>query len=145
MLAHWLGNGCASASICCFYVSLDENTVLQHLDASWCGIRLAGAKAMSKAIGANVRLASLNLSFNSFANDTIGMITRSLRRNCTLRELDLRGNQLIGQYDAAIEKNPAAMVTGKHSELFQLIVAGATNHALRILRVRVDSSREDLD
>ena len=123
--------------------SLDENTVLQHLDASWCGIRLAGAKAMAKAIGTNVRLSSLNLAFNSVANDTVGMLTRSLRRNCTLHELDLRGNQLIGQYNAAIEKSPATLVTGKQSELFQLIVAGATNRALRILRVRANCSRGD--
>ena len=98
---------------------------------------------MAKAIGTNVRLASLNLSFNSVANDTVGMLTRSLRRNCTLHELDLRANQLIGQYNADIEMRPAILVTGKQSELFQLIVAGATNRALRILRVRVDSNRGD--
>lgn len=103
---------------------------------SWCSIRLAGAKAMAKAIGDNNRLLTLDLSHNSFTNETIDLITQSLSRNMMLCELNLRGNQFINRSDATIKENPTLLITGKENQLYKMIVAAATNQTLKIFRVR---------
>jgi hypothetical protein len=94
-----------------------------------------GAKALAKAIGDNSKLISLDLSHNSFTNDTVESITSSLARNTTLCELNLRGNQLISRYDGTVKENPSILITGKESQIYKMIVAAATNQSLQILRV----------
>lgn len=106
------------------------------LDISWCSIRLTGAKALAKAIGDNNKLMSLDLSHNSFTNDTIELITNSLTRNVTLNELNLSGNQLICRYNGAVDENPLILTTGKDCQLYKMIVAAATNQSLKIFRVK---------
>ena len=103
---------------------------------SWCSIRLTGAKAMAKAIGDNNRLLTLDLSHNSFTNETIDLITQSLSRNMMLCELNLRGNQFISRFDASVKENPTLLITGKENQLYKMIVAAATNQTLKIFRVR---------
>lgn len=103
---------------------------------SWCSIRLAGAKAMSKAIGDNNQLLSLDLSNNSFTNETLELITQSLSRNMMLCELNLRGNQFIIRFNATVKENPTSLITGKENQLYKMLVTAATNQTLKIFRVK---------
>ena len=107
-----------------------------HLDVSWCCIRLAGAKAIAKAIGDNNGLISLDLSYNSFTNDTLPLFTQSFTKNNTLHELNLRGNQLINRYDPTNKDMTKALTTGVQSQLCKMLAAASTNHAMKIIRVR---------
>ena len=117
-------------------INSGENSVLLNLDVSWCSIRLTGAKALAKAIGENNKLISLDLSHNSFTNETIDIFTHSLKNNMTLCELNIRGNQLICGYDLSIKENPLNLINGKDSQLYKMIVAAATNPPLKIFRVK---------
>lgn len=107
---------------------------------SWCSIRLTGAKAMAKAIGDNNKLLTLDLSHNSFTNDTLELITQSLSRNMMLCELNLRGNQFISRFDATVKDNPTMLITGKENQLYKMIVAAAINQTLKIFRVMKNKS-----
>lgn len=91
---------------------------------------------MAKAIGDNNKLISLDLSYNSFTNDTIDLITHSLTRNVILCELNLCGNQLVCRFDMTVKENPAILITGKDSQLYKMIVAAATNQTLKIFGVK---------
>lgn len=97
---------------------------------------MTGAKAIAKAIGDNNRLLSLDLSHNSFTNDTIVLLTNSLKSNMILNELNLRENQFICRFDTTIKENPLNLINGKDALLFKLIHAAATNPPLKIFRVR---------
>jgi hypothetical protein len=112
-----------------------DNHVLVNFDASWCSIRLMGAKAMAKAIGENNRLASLDLSHNSFTNDTLVSITSSLTTNTALSELNLRGSHFISRYEGPVKENPDSLITGKNSQIYDMLLAAATNQSLKIFRV----------
>ncbi|CAF0889784.1 unnamed protein product [Didymodactylos carnosus] len=111
---------------------LSDNNVLLNLDLSWCSIRLEGAEAIANAIGDNNKLISLNLSYNSFNNDSIAIIANSLKRNVTLQQLNLKGNRLTAKYDLNIRDDPKLILK---MELYELILAAATNQALKILRL----------
>jgi hypothetical protein len=76
------------------------------------------------------------LSHNSFINDTVESITRSLTRNTTLCELNLRDNQIISRYDGTIKENPNKLITGEASQIYKMIVVAATNQSLKIFRVK---------
>jgi len=94
-----------------------------------------GAKAMAKAIGENNRLASLDLSYNSFTNDTLVSITSSLTTNTALSELNLRGSHFISRYEGPVKENPDSLITGKNCQIYDMLLAAATNQSLKIFRV----------
>jgi hypothetical protein len=53
-----------------------------------------------------------------------------------LCELNLRGNQLVSRYDGTVKQTPSILITGKDCQLYKMIVAAATNHSLKIFRVK---------
>ncbi|CAF1399229.1 unnamed protein product [Adineta ricciae] len=112
-----------------------ENHTVISLDASWCSIRLKGAVAMAKAIAENNRLEILDLSYNSFTNQTVPSITNSLTSNSSLSELNLRGSHFISRYDSAVKENPDLITTGKNCQIYDMLVAAATNESLKLLRL----------
>lgn len=113
----------------------EENLILVNFDVSWCSIRLAGAKAMAKAIGENSRLETLDLSHNSFTNDTLVSIKSSLETNTTLHELNLRGSHFISRYEGPVKENPDILISGKDSQIYDMLVTAAKNQSLKSLRV----------
>ena len=117
---------------------LGDNNVLLELDASWCSIRLSGARAMAKAIGDNNKLIGLNLANNSFANDTLPILIESLKRNVILTELNLEGNQIFSRYDSRIREKPTILINGEESLLFKFLVAAGTNQSLKRFHVTND-------
>lgn len=114
---------------------LGDNNVLIELDASWCSIRLSGARAMAKAIGDNNKLLALNLSNNSFSNDTLAILADSLKRNVILLDLSFEGNHFFCRYDTRIREKPSLLTTGEESLLFKFLVAAGTNQSLKKLGV----------
>lgn len=114
---------------------LGDNNVLLELDASWCSIRLSGARAMAKAIGDNNKLIGLNLSNNSFANDTLPILNESLKRNLVLIELNFEGNHFVSRYDSKIREKPTILINGEESLLFKFLVSAGTNQSLKRFRV----------
>ncbi|CAF1418044.1 unnamed protein product [Adineta steineri] len=117
---------------------LGENHLLAKFDASWCSIRLSAAKEMAKAIGENNRLESLDLSHNGFSNDTLGSITSSLSSNSALTELNLRGSHFVCRHEGADKYKPDRLITGKDCQLYDMLVAAATNQSLKIFRLGED-------
>lgn len=120
---------------------LGDNNVLLELDASWCSIRLSGARAMAKAIGDNNKLIVLNVSNNSFANDTLPILTESLKRNLILNELNLEGNHLFLRYESKIREKSSILITGEESSLFKFFVSAGTNQSLKRLRVTREETK----
>ena len=94
---------------------------------------------MAKAIAENNRLEILDLSYNSFTNQTVPSITNSLTSNSALSELNLRGSHFISRYDSAVKENPDLITTGKNCQIYDMLVAAATNQALKLLRVNLFS------
>jgi len=94
-----------------------------------------GARALAKAIGDNNRLISLDLSNNSFTNDTIGFLTNSLTRNMVLNDLNLSGNQLCCRYNTRIKEKPSILITGREALVYKMLAAAMTNQVLKIFRV----------
>ena len=103
---------------------------------SWCCIRLAGAKAIAKALSDNNGLISLDISYNSFTNDTLPLFAQSFEKNNTLEELNFRGNQLINRFDVNNKDMVKYLTTGVQSQLYKMLVAASTNHTMKIIRVR---------
>jgi hypothetical protein len=99
-----------------------------------------GARAIAKAIGDNNKLLKLNLSHNSFANDTIEHITNSLTRNSVLKDLDLSSNEFFSRYDTRIRDDPTILIVGKEAFIYKMFVAATTNQALKIFRVNTHIS-----
>jgi len=95
-----------------------------------------GARALAKAIGDNNKLISLDLSNNSFTNDTIEFLTNSLIRNMILKDLNLFGNEIFSRYDIKIRDDPSILLVGKEAFIYKMLVAAATNQALKIFRVK---------
>ena len=113
------------------------------MDLSWCSIRLRGAKALAKSIGDNNKLISLDLSHNSFANDTIELIKNSLTRNTTLYELNLCDNQFVCRYNGSIKENPLILINGIESQMYKMIQSASTNQGLKIFQVGKKEKQED--
>jgi Ran GTPase-activating protein (RanGAP) involved in mRNA processing and transport len=95
-----------------------------------------GARALAKSIGDNNKLLSLNLSNNSFTNDTIEILTNSLTRNITLKDLNLSGNEIFCRYDTRIKADPSILVVGKEALVYKMFIAAATNQSLKIFHVK---------
>lgn len=94
-----------------------------------------GTRALAKAIGDNNKLLKLDLSNNSFMNDTLEQLTESLTRNMTLQELSLASNEFFCRYDTRIRGDPSILLVGKEAIIYRMFVAAATNQALKIFRV----------
>ena len=94
-----------------------------------------GTRALAKAIGDNNKLLRLNLSNNSFMNDTMEQLTESLTRNMILQELSLASNEFFCRYDTRIKSDPSILLVGKEAIIYRMFVAAATNQALKIFRV----------
>ena len=109
------------------------------LNASWCSIRLLGARALAKALGDNSKLTTLDLSNNSFTNDTVEHLTNSLARNLVLKELNLVANEFFCRYDTRIRDDPSIVIVGKEAMIYRMLVTAATNQALEIFRVIIVS------
>lgn len=95
-----------------------------------------GARAIAKAIGDNNKLTTFNLSNNSFANDSVEILTNSLTRNMILKELNLTGNEIFCRYDTRINNDPSILIIGKEAIVYRMLVAAATNQSLTIFRVK---------
>ena len=119
---------------------LGDNSILVSLNASWCSIRLMGARALAKCLGDNNKLLKLDLSNNSFMNDTVEQLTESLTRNMILQELNLASNEFFCRYDTRIKGDPSILLIGKEASIYRMFVAAATNQALKIFRVETQSS-----
>jgi Ran GTPase-activating protein (RanGAP) involved in mRNA processing and transport len=72
---------------------LDTNTSMTNLDVSWNSIRLESAVALGKAVR-DCCLIHLNVSHNSLGKDGGLWLAHSLRRNATLKTLDISYNGL---------------------------------------------------
>jgi hypothetical protein len=96
-----------------------------------------GARALAKAIGDNNKLATLNLSNNSFANDTVEHLTNSLTRNSVLKDLNLSSNEFFCRYDTRAKDDPSILIIGKEALIYKMLVAASTNQALEIFRVQI--------
>jgi hypothetical protein len=94
-----------------------------------------GARAIAKSIGDNNKLLSLDLSHNSFTNDTIEFLTNSLTHNLTLKNLNLSGNEIFCSYETKIKDDPSILIIGKEAILYKMFVIAATNQGLKIFRV----------
>jgi hypothetical protein len=95
-----------------------------------------GARALAKSIGDNNKLQLLNLSNNSFTNETVEILTKSLISNMTLKELNLCGNEIFCRYDARIKTDPSILIIGKEALIYKMFIAAATNQSLKIFRVK---------
>lgn len=96
-----------------------------------------GARALAKSIGDNNKLLKLDLSNNSFMNDTVEQLTESLTRNMTLKEFNLASNEFFCRYDTRIKEDPSILLIGKEAIIYRMFVAAATNQSLKIFRVRL--------
>lgn len=95
-----------------------------------------GAKAVAKAIGDNNHLRSIDLSNNSFTNETLEIFSQSFHRNLTLEGLNLCANKFISRYEFTFEKYPMELINGKESAFYKMLLAASTNQNLKSLRVR---------
>jgi len=103
-----------------------------------------GARALAKSIGDNNKLQSLDLSNNSFTNETVEILTNSLTNNLTLKELNLLGNEIFCRYDTRIKADPSILVVGKEALVYKMFVAAATNQSLKIFRVKKNKQPKHL-
>ena len=99
---------------------------------------------MAKAIGDNNKLLSLNISNNSFTNETVEVLIDSLTRNLILVELNLEGNHISCRYDTRIRHDPSILLIGKEAVCYRFLVAAATNQSLKRLRVTILSSMHSM-
>ncbi len=95
-----------------------------------------GARALAKSIGDNNKLQSLDLSNNSFTNETVEILTNSLINNLTLKELNLLGNEIFCRYDTRIKNDPSILIIGKEALIYKMFIAATTNQSLKIFRVK---------
>lgn len=102
-----------------------------------------GARAIAKAIGDNNKLISLDLSNNSFTNDTVEILTNSLTRNMILKDLNLFGNEIFCRFDTRIKNDPSVLIIGKEAMIYRLFVAAATNQSLKIFRVKKRNDKNE--
>ena len=101
-----------------------------------------GARALAKAIGENTKLISLDLSSNSFTNDTVEILTNSLTQNKNLNILNLSGNQIFCRYDTKIKEDSSSLIVGREAIIYRMLTAAATSQGLKILKVeRKDGGR----
>jgi Ran GTPase-activating protein (RanGAP) involved in mRNA processing and transport len=96
-----------------------------------------GARALAKAIGDNNKLFKLDLSNNSFTNDTVEHLTNSLIQNLVLKDLNLSSNEFFCRYDTKIKDDPSILIVGKEAFIYKMFVAAATNQALQIFQVKI--------
>ena len=95
-----------------------------------------GARALAKSIGDNNKLLKLNLSNNSFTNDTLEYLTDSLTRNLILKHLNLSSNEFFCRYDTRIINDPSILIIGKEALIYKMFLTAATNQTLQILKVK---------
>ena len=99
---------------------ISDNSVLYHLDLSYCGLRSTGLQAVGQGIGLNHSISLLVLAGNAFGlsqSEAISDLTSGLAKNSALQLLDLSSNHLN---DKAITLLCEAVWT--HSSLVQFIL-----------------------
>ncbi|ELK12232.1 Leucine-rich repeat-containing protein 45 [Pteropus alecto] len=96
---------------------LCTNTVLRFLDLKGNNLRAAGAEALGRLLRQNRSIQSLTLEWNNLGawEDAFATFCRALAGNSTLRQLDLRNNQV--SHKGAEE---LALVLKSHPSLQQL-------------------------
>lgn len=96
---------------------LCTNTVLRFLDLKGNNLRAAGAEALGRLLRQNKSIQSLTLEWNNLGawEDAFATFCRALAGNSTLRQLDLRNNQV--SHKGAEE---LALVLKSHPSLQQL-------------------------
>ncbi|XP_020043422.1 leucine-rich repeat-containing protein 45 isoform X3 [Castor canadensis] len=78
------------------FQGLCANTVVQLLDLKGNNLRAAGAEALGKLLRQNQSIQSITLEWNNLGTweDAFATFCGGLAANCTLRQLDLRNNQI---------------------------------------------------
>uniref|UniRef100_A0A4X1U9W5 Leucine-rich repeat-containing protein 45 n=1 Tax=Sus scrofa TaxID=9823 RepID=A0A4X1U9W5_PIG len=134
------------------------NTVVRFLDLKGNNLRAAGAEALGKLLRQNKSIQSLTLEWNSLGpwEDAFATFCGALAANSTLRQLDLRNNQIshkgaeelalalrsnasLQQLEQAMDRNQDQQATVRESQARAHILSKEVQH------LREEKSKQFLD
>uniref|UniRef100_A0A8D1WXI0 Leucine rich repeat containing 45 n=1 Tax=Sus scrofa TaxID=9823 RepID=A0A8D1WXI0_PIG len=134
------------------------NTVVRFLDLKGNNLRAAGAEALGKLLRQNKSIQSLTLEWNSLGpwEDAFATFCGALAANSTLRQLDLRNNQIshkgaeelalalrsnasLQQLEQAMDRNQDRQATVRESQARAHILSKEVQH------LREEKSKQFLD
>ena len=67
-----------------YYITVQVNTGLHHLNVGWNGFAQEGCKALGTSLSRNSTLLSLNLTHNRIQDATLALLLRAFNRNTNL-------------------------------------------------------------
>ncbi|KAL1515891.1 hypothetical protein AB1Y20_002506 [Prymnesium parvum] len=81
---------------------LRDNNVMQELHLRFCGLKMAGIKAITEALKSNTCLEKLYLLANNLGSEGATSVAEMLKENTTLRLIDVSDNRLSKQSKDAL-------------------------------------------